>query len=134
MGDTTQLELDMAKCQIKVYEDMHTMRRDVHAVIGRVSELEKGHKNIMLILKEHETQRRGLHEASDRKLDAILAKVSAVEAESNESAAWISKANKWRLKITFAISGIVGTLGAMYWLYTFLEKNGFVFILERATP
>jgi len=126
------LELKIAKCQLKVYEDMHEVRRDMHKVVDRVSILEKGHKEIQSTLHKHEEQRRGMHKVSDEKLDAILEKVGKVESESNDNAEWISKVNKWRIKITFIVTGIVSTIGFLYWLYTFLQKHGLVIVFEKA--
>jgi hypothetical protein len=127
----TALELKMTKCQLKVYEDMHDMRRDVHVMAGRVSVLEKGHKDIQLTLSRHEEQRRGLYAESDRKLEAILDKIGIVATESNDNAQWISKVNKWRLKVTFLGAGIAGTIASIYWAITFLQKYGVVFMINK---
>lgn len=130
--DEASMELKITKCQLKVYEDMHDMRKTMHGVVLRVNDLEKGHKELHLKLDRHEAQRKTMHEESDKKLEQVLTLVQSIGKESSDNAKWISKVNMIRLKISFVVLGVGGTLGLLYWGYGFLSKHGVVFVIETS--
>lgn len=127
-----ELEMSMLKCQSQVYKDLHSLTTDVHKTVERVGVLEIGHAEIKGTLEQHEAQRRGYQEKLESKLDQLIEYVGAVRADTDQQQEFIDKVIKYKVRITFISLGVGSTVGALYWLYTFLSKHGLVIVFETA--
>lgn len=130
--DRRTLELEMYKCQNQIYKDMHKLTRDVHETVGRVVTLEQGHAEIKATLADHEVQRRTMHEKLESKMDLLLEYIAGVESDTEANTDFIATLKKYWMRITFISIGVTSTLVAAYWIYTFLQKHGFVIVLAKA--
>lgn len=126
------LELEMYKCQNQIYKDMHKLTRDVHKTVERVALLEQGHAEIKATLADHEVQRRTMHEKLENKMDLLLEHVAGVKAETDANSDFIDTLKKYWMRITLISTGVVSTLAGGYWLYTFLQKHGFIIVLAKS--
>lgn len=158
MGDLTPEEVanEMLRCKLKVQEDMDNVKaiqRDFSARLDnfesislalksdvkkaelqRISmndELKSDIKEIKEMVGEHTADEMLTIRKMSKSLEDISTSLKTIKEETEGNTNFIEDFKKKWVKYTTIITTISATLGGIYWVYTLLQKNGFVFVIER---
>ena len=148
-----KMQEEMASCKEGLHKDMESCQADVYADI---KVLKEGYAELSLTLREREVSLREYNDEIHNKLNSVMVKfddhtseemetinmikdalvalsasVGTLTQSTESNADFIETFKKQWLKYTTIATTVAGTLGSIYWLYVFLQKNGVVFVIEK---
>jgi len=103
----------------------HKMHDKMDLLSGKISENNKE-------LKTHTDDEMETIQSILDTLETIVTSISSITTKTDDNSDFIDTFKKYWIRITFIGSGVIGTIGAAYVVYSFLQKNGVVFVLEKA--
>lgn len=139
MGHSEEIELikqEMHKCKTNVYTEIENIKIELaRQAEQRIAFNESINYKIDKLtgwFTDHDTKEMEKYSEIVEGINKLVEVVGKLTEQTEDNADFIDTVKKYWFRITMIGTGVMITLGSLYWLYTFLERHGMVIVFEKA--
>lgn len=137
MPTTDELAEEILRCKNDVYSVIRELKADVESGNVKRDKMDLKLDNIISEFKAHKDEEvEGMKDMNSTlkeltiTVKELLEEHKTLRDATDDNTDFIEKLKKYWVRITLIGTGVGGTLFAIYTAYTFLQKNGFVVVIE----